>query len=457
MDHIIREAADKHHPAYNDKAWEMMEKKLDKHLPQKKDRRKFIFFLLFFLLLGSGALFTVVKFTSENNSASSPVTEKNTIPQTGDEKIIAQNITKEDADQENIPKKNDEALLAPTSAGNSNLVKNEQAKNNTRSAESFEMSTRRSMQAKRRLNTNITAAITGEESVMVSEKEDRKKKKNTPAQKNTGDKTNMVITAASPENDETENAVTETLRIDQDKKSTEEQNKESVKLPEEKKEKEKIVAELKPKPAVEKKKSGKNIAGNFGLTFSAGPDLSFVKVNKLGKATLMYGAGLSYVISKRFSVRAGFYVSKKLYTAAPNEYHFPGGAYYPYLTGVAADCKVYEIPVSFSYSFGQRKKHSWFGNIGLSSVLMKTEDYEYMYKVPSGQTYNYYRKVSNENNHYFSTVTVSGGYQYNLSKRLSITAEPYVKLPLSGIGLGKIKLNSSGVLFTVTLKPFAKK
>ena len=43
MDDIIRDAVDKHHPAYNDKAWEKMEKKLDKHLPQKEGRRRFIF------------------------------------------------------------------------------------------------------------------------------------------------------------------------------------------------------------------------------------------------------------------------------------------------------------------------------------------------------------------------------------------------------------------------------
>ncbi|MBK7307238.1 MAG: hypothetical protein IPI88_09460 [Chitinophagaceae bacterium] len=57
MDHIIREAANNHHPAYNDKAWEKMELQLDKHLPQKNDRRRMIFFLLFFLLLGAGTFF----------------------------------------------------------------------------------------------------------------------------------------------------------------------------------------------------------------------------------------------------------------------------------------------------------------------------------------------------------------------------------------------------------------
>ena len=87
---------------------------------------------------------------------------------------------------------------------------------------------------------------------------------------------------------------------------------------------------------------------------------------------------------------------------------------------------------------------------------MKKESYDYLYQTPTGQTYNYEKTVSNENKHYFSVLTLSGGYQYKLSSRFSFIAEPYIKIPLSGIGLGKIKLNSTGVLVTAVIKPFAK-
>lgn len=43
MDHIIRDAAENHHPTYNDKAWEKMEAMLDKQLPQKGQEK--IYFL----------------------------------------------------------------------------------------------------------------------------------------------------------------------------------------------------------------------------------------------------------------------------------------------------------------------------------------------------------------------------------------------------------------------------
>ena len=68
----IREAAENHHPAYDEKAWEKMEKLLDKHLPQKKDdRRRIIFFLLLFLLLGGAGVIIGKPFRSGKQLARS--------------------------------------------------------------------------------------------------------------------------------------------------------------------------------------------------------------------------------------------------------------------------------------------------------------------------------------------------------------------------------------------------
>jgi hypothetical protein len=36
-------------------------------------------------------------------------------------------------------------------------------------------------------------------------------------------------------------------------------------------------------------------------------------------------------------------------------------------------------------------------------------------------------------------------------------AEPYIKLPLTGVGYGKVKLNSGGVLFSIGVNPFNAK
>lgn len=480
MDHIIRDAAENHHPAYNDKAWEMMEKKLDKHLPQKKDRRRGIFFLLFFLLLGAGIVFTVTKF----NTTGSPDADKNSLAVTSDEKTGTGNNTPPVASGEttSLPQQNTgietgDAVNANTAMATGtgmadpaglNAAKQAPeagANNNDLSFFNGNKSLRKNYNGKTRVRisspgllqdaettANATDAVTrartsktaGKQSVKISNAAAEEDKDNETAAENNTAATTKTNVPAADKTKEDENKLT----------AKQEESKKAEQKTAEKKAAEK--KDEKTTAAADKKKSNNKFGSNFGLTASVGPDMSFVKLNNTGRTTLTYGAGLSYDISKRFTARAGFYVSKKVYTAAPDEYHSPGGNY-PNLTGVDADCKVYEIPVSISYKFGQRNKHNWFGGAGLSSFIMKKEDYTYNYKSPAGQTYEYYQHLRNKNKHYFAVLTLSAGYNYQLSNRLSVQAEPYAKIPLGGVGQGKIKLNSAGVLFTVTYKPFKKK
>ncbi len=203
------------------------------------------------------------------------------------------------------------------------------------------------------------------------------------------------------------------------------------------------------------KKATKSFIDNFGINLSAGPDVSAVRLSNAGKITLTYGAGLSYSFGHRFTLRAGFYVAEKIYSVDEAEYYVPpGSTWNNYLQSIDANCKVYEIPLTVSYIFDKNKNHNWFASAGLSSYLMKRESYVYYYKNSSGITWDRPWTVTNKNKNYFSVLDISGGYEYSFNNHVSVMAEPYVKMPLSGVGLGKIKLNSAGILFTVAVKPF---
>ncbi|MEP7236968.1 MAG: hypothetical protein ABI685_03850 [Ferruginibacter sp.] len=466
MDDMIRDAAENHHPAYNDKAWEKMEGKLDKHLPQKTDRRRPVFFLLLFLLLGAGTLFTVNQFSKNKNSVAEKnssdskqpepvlsITEKNAA--TNDKTPTAENagsnavdVTPANAGQDNvaaipggIPLQTPDKKYTEKFYSNKDFTSNSKGKTKTRiSSPNLFLDTETGADMNAQQQKSISGKTGGKQRVTIT---------GTVATEE-GDSKKEVTGLVNAENGEPDAAAklsiakVNTVTV-KDSVNTEKNKKELAKKTEDK-----------PLPGVDKKKKKNNPLSNFGLTFSVGPDMSFVKLSNTGKTTLTYGAGLSYAFAKRFTARAGFYVSKKVYEAAPDQYHTPGGNY-PNLTSVNANCKVFEIPVSLAYSFGQRAKHNWFANVGLSSFIMKKEDYIYNYKTQAGQTYTYYNTVNNKNKHYFSVLNLSGGYQYQFNKRLSLQAEPYLKVPLSGVGLGKIKLSSTGVLFTLTVKPFAKK
>ncbi len=495
LDHIIRDAVDKHHPAYNDKAWARMEKKLDKHLPQKKDRRRFIFFLLFFLLLGGGAFFAITYFAGNENSGSTGMAEnktdkpsanqsftkttspantnmedpgnKNTTGQgtrnSGDIITVSKVVIEKDKQlpgqpsTQKITSVNDHTrdpvnknTTVPVTLDPENNASGKLLKNNSGTG-SPEKNKRPSLVSKARSNIKVTAAERSDE---LLQNKKQKMKNSVPAPGNTVDKMNIVITAAEPESNENITVVTADLKQEENIRAGEPKN-DTLKTDGINKEKEVAIRENKTSSTPDKNKTRKNPAGNFGITLSAGPDLSFITLDKPGKITLIYGAGLSYTFKKRITVRAGFYVSNKIYTAEPDQYHTSGGYSYPGLYEVNAVCKVYEIPVSISYHLWQRKKHNWFGNAGLSSFLMKNEKYDYVYK-NYGQTYQYKKEIENENKHYFAVLTLSAGYQYRFNRWVSAQAEPYIKLPLAGVGQGKVKLSSSGVLFTITVNPFAK-
>ena len=88
---------------------------------------------------------------------------------------------------------------------------------------------------------------------------------------------------------------------------------------------------------------------------------------------------------------------------------------------------------------------------------MNKEDYTYWYSTSSGSYYPKSFEFRNKNKHYFSVLDLSAGYTRKINDRFSISAEPYLKLPFTGIGQGQVQLNSAGIMFSVGVKPFATK
>jgi len=168
---------------------------------------------------------------------------------------------------------------------------------------------------------------------------------------------------------------------------------------------------------------------------------------------------LGYTFKERLTVRTGFYSASKVYVAKPYQYKPTNPVNTNYLIDISANCKVYEIPLSLSYNFGKSEKHKTFVSAGLSSFIMKKETYDYFYEYPSSPpvAHHYIHTVNNENKHYFSVLSLSAGYQRKVNRILSVTAEPYFKLPLAGVGYGKVKLNSFGLMFSVNVSPFTPK
>ena len=436
LDKKIKEAADQHHPAYDEKAWQKMENLLKEHLPQPtKDKRRIIFLLLLALLIGGGTFMIVSKPweknsktayqpARENKNGNKPAEqskdagasiESKTGTSEGKEIVKENHSDNRPNNENNNIDQRDKSLIASspknTSTNQSQLVKR-QKKTNNNSTSILSNDNRRNDLPVARENQNRTADISKE-----------------PV-KPTNEAADITKTTKSESNK------------DQELKDLNANHE---------------VAKTETKKVAQKKNGKPGNRNEFTFSVSAGPDVSKVGTSKTGKTTLVYGAGIGYT-THRFTLRTGVYGVKKIYWANGNYYKL---SYTPPPTvkfeGADANCYVIEIPVKLSYNFGFRNKSNWFVGAGLASYLMKREDYVYTYKpVAGGPPYYHPYRLKNENKHYFSVLNLSGGYTRQLNSAFSISAEPYVEIPLTGIGAGKVHLTSGGVFFTLGVKPFKK-
>lgn len=460
LDKKIKEAADHHHPAYDEKAWDRMEKLLDKHLPQNEDkRRRFIFFLLLPLLIGISATWLLVSKPWQNNKkisdANAVVNNKSVTESNNNNDKVSNTVTVDNSTNNNNENVTSTPVITNDLAGNNNTAP-VAVNNNTDKA--------------RQPQNNILRDKGDQTSFATTEGNRRSRRTATPVKQddNNQQKNEQPVVTTSPSSKDQAAIVPETIPAQNESKKDNtvppavDNSKMTTQDPVQKETP--VVAkadipETKPtetlKQAQGKKDDKSKKKNSLFFSLSAGPDLSFVGSGNSSTTKLLAGAGVGFTFKEKFTLRTGFYSGRKIYSAKPSDYKAPPEFYqfYPLLEKVDANCKVYEIPLSLSYNFG--KKQNWFVSAGVSSFLMKEESYNYFYKyTPTGNTYTNRWTIKDENSHYFSVGTISAGYKYNIGKKVTVMAEPYIKIPFAGVGYGKVKLNSGGVLFTVGIKAF---
>lgn len=450
FDKKIKEAADQYHPAYNEQAWTKMEKLLDKHLPAKDNRkRRIIFFLLFFMLLAGAGLFLSGAFNQKKKINGSALVEAQE-PNNDRDKING--IQKEQPGKNNITVPVEQKEIDPdTSAVDSKEKKNKTIisrlskggekkfyKEPAETREKNRKSTRTNNMNGPELKNKIADKYNMKKNVLEKNKEINED----PAEITAGTprSTGHTIGGNAEKNDNNTPDSNITTNTSAQKPQIQESENEDMQ---------------EPGSSSAKKKNKKR--NSLFFTLSAGPDISFAGTEKAGELKPVFGIGAGLHLGDNFTLRTGFYTGRKVYSSSPGSYNPPPSfyTYYPYLEKVDADCKVYEIPLLLSYHFKKSAKGNWFASAGLSSYLMKKEIYNYTYKyTPAGQSFNKEFTIKNKNNHFFSVLTLSGGYRRQLSKSAFIMVEPNLKLPLSGVGYGKVKLNSAGILFSFGVTPF---
>ena len=231
-------------------------------------------------------------------------------------------------------------------------------------------------------------------------------------------------------------------------------NPEEVKLPEEK-----------------GKKSEKNGKKNFSISVYAG---SFINYAEGSENNVNVGAGLSsdFRISKNLRISTGLNLSKNSLVYNQNE---PANKYGSFqdanasivgtlvaLSNYEAELLGLDIPVNIKYLFNPQKSSTYF-LAGLSSGTYLSEKY-----AVNQSNFNSFvgtsavadkQEISRQLKDFdlMRTLNVSFGFNTRLSKKQSLTIEPFLKYPLGGLGSENIRFGASGINvkmnFNSTKKP----
>lgn len=183
---------------------------------------------------------------------------------------------------------------------------------------------------------------------------------------------------------------------------------------------------------------GRRPTYRLSLIAALSPDFSSVNFREQTKPGKNFAGLVAVHITARLSVMSGVISSTKLYRARDVEYY---GHAYPDAEG---DCRIIDIPLNLYYQLNGTGRYSLFAGAGLSSYIMKKESYVFYYDSPYGPA-SYNKEVRNKNNEWFKVMNISLGVSRQISHRIHIEAEPFVKIPLSGVGEGKLDVSTFGM------------
>jgi hypothetical protein len=200
-------------------------------------------------------------------------------------------------------------------------------------------------------------------------------------------------------------------------------------------------------------KNGVVESPKWAVRLGYSPDLTSVGFKNLVKPGSAFSLLFEYGISNKLYLQTGVARSVKDYYALGSEYELKS-----YVTqfntpyGVDGTCTMIEVPLGLRYDFIQKTHSRLFAGTGFSSYYFQKEQYEYHYK-----KYVYGQKHGWEDNNtgwsFFSHLNASVGYERTITRKLSILAEPYIRIPLKGVGYGKVNLITTGMWLSLRYTP----
>jgi hypothetical protein len=202
---------------------------------------------------------------------------------------------------------------------------------------------------------------------------------------------------------------------------------------------------------------------NRSLTFGliAAPDYSSVNSLSGQKPGSTVGLTADYQFANHWYIGTGLLFSRKIFAAAPEDYHVPPN-YYRNLMGVGGSDVAYikgsfnmlEVPLNLRYDFNTGGNLLFFVNAGASSYFFTRQNCNYYFTwYNTGNVVDKQKTYTSNPNNLFASLNLSLGAELGISNSVSFMLAPYYKIPMRNLGFGQIQLSSVGIDFAIRFAP----
>ena len=186
--------------------------------------------------------------------------------------------------------------------------------------------------------------------------------------------------------------------------------------------------------------------------FTAGPQLNEVKNQGMNKTGFDLGLLAGYRFNKNISLETGFLFATKYYYSDGKYFKMaPDPSMPPNMTlmSLKGNSKIIEVPVKFKYDFINNGRNNLFSSAGITSYLLTKETNNY-HAMVNGSPQDMDKSYNDVTNYTAATFYFSAGFEHRILKRNKIRIEPYLQIPLKGIGVGKMPVTSAGLHLGIT-------
>ena len=190
----------------------------------------------------------------------------------------------------------------------------------------------------------------------------------------------------------------------------------------------------------------------FYYGVKAGLAWNQIKHQGVTQAGFNGGFLLGLQINRQLSVETGIEITQKKYYTHGKYFNPKTGAMPPNMEVMSLNgtSNLIEIPLQVKFNFS-KTNNTVYGIGGLSTYIMTKEANQYKARV-SGQVEHINSTYNDAKTYTAAEINLGIGYQRKLSKKINIRIEPYIQIPVKGIGVGALPVTSTGVHLVLSKK-----